>query len=309
MASGEDTPEPSGRDVRSDGGNDEREDDDHVREPGSGILSRVFPRLDVRISALERELARTSEQRGELETRLEGLEAALGERDVGVETLLERFGQSLARANADLRGSGVAVGDLDVSLRVDVTGSRDDGGVALRLVDPAEEVDPGRLSTISFTVGRRGQLRHYGPRGAAVAGTGKPGVSRGDRVSTPTVGASEGIDRVEAEEPTERPATPVEVPNVEGLSVGDAKAELEGEGFEPLVKHRPMATPVGTVVEQWPGPLAVTTLGATVVLFVGGDDGSASTTEEHTENGGPTDAEDERELPDDAEDADEEREE
>ena len=84
---------------------------------------------------------------------------------------------------------------------------------------------------------------------------------------------TEHVDSTEGpvEEPPERPAAPAEVPNVEGFAVEDAEAELRAEGFVPYVQRRTEARPVDTVVEQWPRPLAVTTRGATVVVFVGGE--------------------------------------
>jgi hypothetical protein len=271
MTPSEETPPLRRIDARPDGGGGDRVGDveesrTDARRPGSGILSRLFPRLDVRISALERKLATAREERDELKR-------ALGERDLQLEPLLERFGESLAGANADLRTSGVAVGDLDVSLRVDVTGSGD-GGVSLRLVDPTEEeVDPDRLSTLSFTVGRRGRLRQYGSQRRRTDRREQGGPALRTQTSPTEADATEPVDSTDApvEESPERPAVPAEVPNVEGLAVGDAEAELRAEGFRPHVQRRKEARPVDTVVEQWPRPLAVTTRGATVVVFVGGE--------------------------------------
>lgn len=278
-----------GAGVRPDGGEDEEAPDDGAAEDDldarrGGILARLFPGRDNRIRALRRQLQQAEHEKDELAERIETLQNRIDEvereneelqsanagyeqRQFTVEALLESVGRSVERANSALRTDNVAVGDLDVTIRADVSGGGQRDSLALRLVDPDEEVDADRLSTLSFTVGGRGRFRHYGHSGAGVAGGVEPFMTH-----TPFV-----EDEVDAEgelgaagESTPS-GPPVEVPNVNGLPVDDAADELREVGFEIHREYRPTATPTDTVVEQWPRAFAVAPRGSTVVLFVGGE--------------------------------------
>ncbi|WP_136600688.1 PASTA domain-containing protein [Salinigranum halophilum] len=274
----------SGRDTlthpaerRTDGGNDEGVDDDSdgsVDDGGGGWFSRLFPSRDERVRSLRRQLRQAEHETEELQAEVERLQdrveeletteralssenEAYRERQFAFDALLASVGRSFRQANADLEGQDVSVGDLDVTLRADVSGGGTTDGLSLRLVDPDEEVDPDRLSTVSFSVGRRGRFRHYGGAGALTRGAGG-GFMTTDPSSTDEAPVPSG--------------PPVEVPNVLGLSAEDAEAELRAEGFDVYTEDE--STGDGTVVEQWPRAFAVAPKGSSVVVIV--DDEEAS---------------------------------
>jgi hypothetical protein len=262
---------------RTDGGDDESVDDDSdgsVDDGGGGWFSRLFPGRDERIRSLRRQLrqaeretedleadvARLRDRVDELETterKLRSENEAYQKRQFAFDALLASVGRSFSRANADLEGQDVAVGDLDVTLRADVSGGGTADGLSLRLVDPDEEVDSDRLSTVSFSVGRRGRFRHYGGSSALTRGAGG-GLMTADPSSTDEAPVPSG--------------PPVEVPNVLGLSAEDAEAELRAAGFD--VHTEDESAGDGTVVEQWPRAFAVAPKGSSVVVIV--DDEEAS---------------------------------
>ncbi len=270
------TPAPPAE-QRTDGGDGERVDDgrdENADDGGGGWFSRLFPDRDERVRSLRRQLRRAEREKEDLETdveRLRGqvdeLEAterklsseneAYRERQFAFDALLASVGRSFRQANADLEGQDVAVGDLDVTLRADVSSGGTTDGLSLRLVDPDEEVDPDRLSTVSFSVGRRGQFRHYGGSGALTRGTG---------------GGFRATDPSSADEAPEPGGPPVEVPNVLGLSPEDAEAELRAEGFD--VHTEDESAGDGTVVEQWPRAFAVAPKRSSVVVIVDDEEGS-----------------------------------
>jgi hypothetical protein len=274
--SGRDTPaRPAER--RTDGGDGEGVDDgrdENADDGGGGWFSRLFPGRDERVRSLRRQLGRAEREKKDLEADVERLRGrvdeleeterelsseneAYRERQFAFDALLASVGRSFRQANEDLQGQDVAVGDLDVTLRADVSGGGTTGGLSLRLVDPDEEVDPDRLSTVSFSVGRRGRFRHYGGPGALTRGTG------GDLMAT---------DLPSTDEAPEPSGPPVEVPNVLGLSPEDAEAELRAAGFD--VHTEDESAGDGTVVEQWPRAFAVAPKGSSVVVIVDDEEGS-----------------------------------
>ncbi|WP_380680086.1 PASTA domain-containing protein [Salinigranum sp. GCM10025319] len=268
--------------VRLDGGEDEEEFDTRR----GGFLARLFPGRDERIRALRRQLQQAEREKDELTEQVETLQSRIDElereteelqstnagyeqRQFTVEALLESVGRSVEQANSALRTEHVAVGDLDVTIRADVSGGGQRDSLALRLVDPDEEIDADRLSSLSFTVGGRGRFRHYGQPGAEGAGGIEPFMTHTPFVEDET--DAEGEPRVTGGSPPSGP--PVEMPNVNGLPVADAEGELREVGFEVHREYRPDEKPAGAVVEQWPRAFAVAPRGSSVVLFVGGTEG------------------------------------
>ncbi|WP_142857477.1 PASTA domain-containing protein [Salinigranum halophilum] len=256
-----------------DDGSDEN-DDDGRDDGGGGWFSRLFPGRDERIRSLRRQLRQAEGETEDLQAEVERLQdrveeletteralssenEAYRERQFAFDALLASVGRSFRRANADLEGQDVAVGDLDVTLRADVSGGGTTDSLSLRLVDPDEEVDPDRLSTVSFSVGRRGRFRHYGGAGALTRGAGG-GFMTTDPSSTDEAPVPSG--------------PPVEVPTVLGLSAEEAVAELRAAGFD--VHTEDESAGDGTVVEQWPRAFAVAPKGSSVVVIV--DDEEAS---------------------------------
>jgi hypothetical protein len=256
---------------RTDGGEDDESADDRG---GGGWFSRLFPGRDERIQSLRRQLQQAERDKSELEDEVDRLQRRVDEleatgrelsseneafkrRQFAFDALLASVGRSFQQANDDLAGSNVVVGDLDVTLRADVSGGGTQDGLDLRLVDPDEEIDADRLSTVSFSVGRRGRLRHRGRPDSLTPGGGML------QAGTPPTEAPEGTTGTE--EPPSGP--PVEVPNVLGLSADEAKTELREEGFG---VHSD-GDDDGTVVEQWPRAFAVAPKGSSVVIIVDGE--------------------------------------
>ena len=265
---------------RTDGG--EREGD---ADSSGGWLSRLFPGRDERIRSLRRQLREAERETDELNDEVERLEQRIEEletenRELGSETeayrqrqfafdaLLTSVGRSFQRANEDLGGSNVVVGDLDVTLRADVSGGGTQDSLDLRLVDPDEGIDPDRLSTVSFSVGRRGRFRHYG-RSDARPSSGEAG-GGGFMMASPAEPPGEGAtpeEEGDVEGEGTRPSgPPVEVPNVTGLSVEAAETELRAEGFDVHTEDESESADI--VVEQWPRAFAVAPNGSTVVILV-----------------------------------------
>lgn len=285
---------------RTDGGDEDgsEEEADATNERRGGWFSRLFPGRDERIRSLKRQLRRAeregaalNEEAGTLRGRiaelesekaaLESVKGAYEQREFTLDALLESVGESFREANRELAKRNVAVGDLDVTLRADVSGGGSRDSLSLRLVDPEEKIDADRLSTLSFTVGSRGRLRRFGQAGTGRGDTdtdtesgsaagGGGGWTGGFGVTAPDE-AETGAD-VPDETASEPTSPPAEVPDVTGLPVGKAETELRAEGFGTHHEYRPDATPVGTVVEQWPRAFAVAPQGSNVVVFVGGEE-------------------------------------
>lgn len=266
---------------RTDGGaEDDHDSDDESR---GGWLSWLWTSRDERIRSLRRERDRAERKvetltgdvedlRGQVATlkeekkELEAVKRAYEQRAFTVPALLESVGTSFREANRELARQNVAVGDLDVVLRADVSGGSKEDSLTLRLVDPDEGIDADRLSTFSFSVGGRGRFRQY-----RHAGTGRAD-DRGTFVTAGAASDEEAEDKAPQKEVEARgeEVPPVEVPDVTGLSVEDAEEELDDEGFGVRRTYQPEATPAGQVVEQWPRGTAVVPSGSTVVLFVAG---------------------------------------
>ena len=272
---------------RTDGGEEHEEADDH----GGGWLSRLFPGRDERIRSLRRQLREAEREKDELADEVEQLEGRTEEldrekaeldaeneayrrRQFAFEALLTSVGRSFDRANDALGGSGVVVGDLDVTLRADVSGGGEQDSLDLRLVDPDEEIDADRLSTVSFSVGRRGRFRHYGRAGTRTRTGGRDFVTTGALGApgeTEATDEAAEADREDGEE-TEASGPPVEVPNVTDLPVAEAEEALRDEGFD--VHTEDESEGAGTVVEQWPRAFAVVPKGSTVVILADGEEES-----------------------------------
>ncbi|AUV83402.1 hypothetical protein C2R22_18585 [Salinigranum rubrum] len=265
---------------RTDGG------DDATDERRGGWFSRLFPGRDERIRSLRRQLRQAERDEAALNEEVERLrgrvteleeekeelasvKGAYEQREFALDALLESVGESFRDANRELAKRNVAVGDLDVTLRADVSGGGSRDSLSLRLVDPEEGIDADRLSTLSFTVGGRGRLRRFGQAGTERGDTGAEGGSAAGGSEGWTGGFGVTAPDETASEPTGPPA---EVPDVTGLPVGRAETELRAEGFGTHREYRPDATPVGTVVEQWPRAFAVAPQGSNVVVFVGGEE-------------------------------------
>ena len=281
---------PTHPSVRPDGGrNDDTDEfgddvDAGVGESRGGFWSRLFPGRDPMVRSLKQRLQEANRAREELSQRIKELQSRIDElaqetaaleetktsyeqRQFAMNALLRSVGRSFDQASDDLADVGVTVGDLDVTLHADVSGGAQKDTLDLRLVGPDEEIDTDRLSTISFSVGRRGRLRYHGHPGTQHGGDGAGLLGAGSGTDEP-----DGDDSADADADEAPPRTPpVEVPNVNGLSAEEATQELTDAGFEVHTEHRPDETPIGTVVEQWPRAFAVAPQGSSVVLFVGGE--------------------------------------
>jgi TolA-binding protein len=225
-------------------------------------------RLDQQLQQLQERVEELERENEALEETKEGYE----QRQFAMDALLKSVGRSFDQASDELADYGVTVGDLDVTLHADVSGGDHRDTLDLRLVDPDEEIDPERLSTISFSVGRRGRLRHHGHAGAQATRGGTDGPLTSGTPTTEEAESDEETIDTEAETPTDGPA---EVPNVSGLEAEEATQELTEAGFEAHTEYRPDETPVGRVVEQWPRAFSVAPRGSSVVLFVGGEEGGS----------------------------------
>ena len=269
-----------------DDGRDGVRDDIGGSKRRGGFFSRLFPGRDPMVRSLRRQLRQRDEERQDLREQIQGLQSRIDElerekaaleetkasyeqRQFGMNALLRSVGRSFDQASDDLADLGVTVGDLDITLHADVSGGGQQETLDLRLVDPDEEIDPDRLSTISFSVGRRGRLRHYGHPGAQPSGGG----SVGPLGAVPGTDEPDSGDDVADTDGTTSRAPPVEVPNVNGLSAEAATEELTDAGFEVHTEYRSDETPADRVVEQWPRAFAVAPRGSSVVLFVGGEQG------------------------------------
>jgi FtsZ-binding cell division protein ZapB len=280
-------PRPS-RTYRFDGGSNGPDDADDFEDEGSGrrgFWFRIFPGRDPKVRSLTRQLRQADAERAELQERIDELQHRIDElkrenedlestkegyeqRQFRMDALLRSVGRSFEQASDDLAEFGVTVGDLDVTLHADVSGGGQRDTLDLRLVEPDEEIDPERLSTISFSVGRRGRLRHYGHPGTQRSAVEGP-------LGAGPAGEDSERDDVTDTDAGETPsrAPPVEVPNVNGLPAEEATQELTDAGFEVHTEYRSDETPVGKVGEQWPRAFAVAPRESSVVLFVGGEQG------------------------------------
>ena len=291
-----------GKDSIDDGGTDEFADDRveevEVEFEGSrgGVLSRIFPGRDPMVKSLKQQLRQEKTKTQQLNTQLQELESRVKEierenealeetkasyeqRQFRLDALLGSVGRSFDQASDELAGYGVSVGDLDITLHADVSGGGQKDTLDLRLVKPDEEIDADRLSTISFSVGSRGRLRHYGHAGAQQTGGvgGRQHVPAGDEEPTDTRDDTSGdvADASDTDTDDTAPtAPPAEVPNLNGMPAEEAMQRLAEKGFEGHVEYRPDEKPVGMVVEQWPRAFAVAPRDASIVLFVGGAEGA-----------------------------------